>query len=289
MKRNKGLRRFSISALLTTSLLSGFLSCYPDQLQTAHATVTDEWTELQSTLSGIKGQYTTPPTLSEVVTNNYTAGLLLGNGDIGVVSDARNEKQTFYFSKSDFWDSKFQKLTIGGITISTPKVFVLPYSTSSSDTSTISSTSNAFDGNIETKWESLGQNVSSGDKWLTVDLQQPKLIDRWVVKNNGYPNRASNYQQYNSRDYKLQKSDDKTTWTDVDTVVGNTAESTNRSVPAFTARYVRLYITKLNQPTSDKASNGSEVAMIREFELYSNNVPIITSVTENMNTQIQNI
>jgi hypothetical protein len=40
----------------------------------------------------------------------------------------------------------------------------------------------------------------------------------------------------------LQKSDDGFTWTDVEKVSNNTEDRVDRSVPPFTARYIRLYL-----------------------------------------------
>jgi hypothetical protein len=56
--------------------------------------------------------------------------------------------------------------------------------------------------------------------------------------------------------FTLQKSDDGFTWTDVDKVTGNREERFERKVPAFTARYVRLYLPQ-GKPFS-----------INEFGLY---------------------
>jgi predicted alpha-1,2-mannosidase len=112
------------------------------------------------------------------------------------------------------------------------------------------------------KWCS---NVS-GDKWLKLDLGQNYTINRWVVKHCGAGGEPVNW---NTSDFKLQKSSDGNTWTDVDSVVGNTANITDRNVTAFTNRYVRLYITK---PTSDT----DIAARIYEFELYSSSGPTST-------------
>lgn len=67
---------------------------------------------------------------------------------------------------------------------------------------------------------------------------------------------------YNTRDFKLQKSMDGNSWTDVDTVTGNTANSTDRTVTPFNTRYIRLYIT------NPQTSSGNKAARIYEFELY---------------------
>lgn len=112
----------------------------------------------------------------------------------------------------------------------------------------------AVDGSAGTHWAS----TSSGPHWLTIDLGVSKTIKKWIVRNaqaGGEP--AS----YNTKNYKLQVSDNGTTFTDVDTVSGNTAAVTERSLSGSTGRYFRLYITTPN-------NNGDQVARIREFELY---------------------
>ena len=99
-------------------MLNGILMCSV-LLQSAAATA-DDWGELQSILSGIVGRYTAPPQLSDVVTNGYTAGQLLGNGDIAVTADARNHTHRFYIAKSGFFNPATQKLTFGSVAIMGP-------------------------------------------------------------------------------------------------------------------------------------------------------------------------
>jgi len=96
----------------------------------------------------------------------------------------------------------------------------------------------------------------AGDKWLRLDLGQNYTISRWVVKHAGAGGENA---AWNTRDFKLQKSSDGTTWTDVDTVTNNSANVTDRHVTAFTNRYVRLYVTN---------SGADSAARIYELELY---------------------
>lgn len=124
----------------------------------------------------------------------------------------------------------------------------------------------AVDGNINTKW----CQVSSSDMWLTVDLGQEYTINRWIVRHAGAGGESTTW---NTKDFKLQKSDDGSNWEDADVVSGNTDNVTNREVDPFTSRYVRLYITKPTN-TSDRA------ARIYELELYApessdNAIPIL--------------
>ncbi len=106
------------------------------------------------------------------------------------------------------------------------------------------------------KWCSV---YDSGDKWLSVDLGDYYSLDRWVVKHAGY---AGEDAAYNTRDFKLQRSLDGITWFDADTVSGNTASLTDRTVSPFTAKYVRLYITNATQ-------SDSQISRIYELEVYT--------------------
>ena len=112
----------------------------------------------------------------------------------------------------------------------------------------------ALDESTSSKW--CTQNA--GDKWLRVDLGATATINRWLVKHAGAGGEGTNW---NTKNFKLQKSSDGTNWTDVDTVTNNTANTTNRTVTPFTARYVRLYITT---PTQDTTT----YARIYDFEVY---------------------
>jgi hypothetical protein len=110
-------------------------------------------------------------------------------------------------------------------------------------------------GNGNSKWCS---DNSDSAKWLKIDLGQTYNISRWVVKHAGIGGESTSY---NTKNFKLQKSTDGINWTDVDTVTNNTSNITDRTVTAFSARYVRLYITAATQSTSN-------IARIYEFELY---------------------
>lgn len=114
--------------------------------------------------------------------------------------------------------------------------------------------SKSVDGSIapEKGWKSS----SSGNKWLQVDLGKNKTISRYVVKNAGTAYMSN---IYNTKDFKLQVSTNGTTWTDVDTVSGNTENIVYRNITSTTARYVRLYITN---------AGADNVARIQDFEVY---------------------
>jgi len=86
-----------------------------------------DWTTIQSLLKGIHGISTAPP--QNIVTPKYTAGALMGNGDIGVVAGDTTTSQRFYFGKSDFWGTHWNArhnapevsiLSLGNLTITSP-------------------------------------------------------------------------------------------------------------------------------------------------------------------------
>lgn len=113
----------------------------------------------------------------------------------------------------------------------------------------------AVDGRTDTQWFS----TSKGATWLNVDLGSQKTIVRWVVR---HAQSGGEPASYNTRNFKLQVSDDGKEYTDADTVSNNTSGVTERTINGVTGRYFRLFITKPNQ------LNGNQTARICEFELY---------------------
>lgn len=117
--------------------------------------------------------------------------------------------------------------------------------------------SKAVNGTINDLYDKWCQTQNTGTKWLQVDLGDFYTINRWVVKHAGAGGEIADY---NTKDFKLQYKVG-STWIDVDTVTGNTQNVTDRTVSAFIARYVRLFITT---PTN----NNDSAARIYEFEVY---------------------
>ncbi|HEX9061216.1 MAG TPA: discoidin domain-containing protein [Clostridia bacterium] len=101
---------------------------------------------------------------------------------------------------------------------------------------------------------------SSKEKWLKIDLGGLYEINRWIVCHAGVY--ESWHPEYNTRDFRLQYSEDGTNWTTADTVTQNTANVTDRRNLTFLARYVRLYIDY-----SDQVNNAC--ARIYELQLYN--------------------
>ncbi len=117
---------------------------------------------------------------------------------------------------------------------------------------------NAVDDKPTTRWSS----ADTGDKWLQVDLLKSMEICRWKVVNAG-----SESADYITKEYKLQSLSG-ANWVDIDTVQNNTLNETNRQVSPFTARYVRLYITKSQQNESEPMTR------IHEFSVFGSESPL---------------
>lgn len=117
------------------------------------------------------------------------------------------------------------------------------------------SAGNAVDDLLNTRWRSAGTGTQS----LTVDLGLTHVLDRWVVKHAG-----ANWENdlNNTRDFKLQVSNDGTNYTDADTVSGNEEKSTDRKIAPVIGRYVRLSIVQGTQTAGDGK------ARIQEFKVY---------------------
>ncbi len=107
----------------------------------------------------------------------------------------------------------------------------------------------AVDGNLNTSFTiHADDKLSHGDDWLQVDLEQPYRIDHYVVCSQTADS------EYRVTSFTLQRSDDDRHWTDVETVhepdgplehyYGIPMSRIARSVPVFTARFVRIYFPK---------------------------------------------
>lgn len=128
--------------------------------------------------------------------------------------------------------------------------------TASSVSSPAEGPSSAVDGSQSTMWTSL----TGGTNRLTVDLDQPSEIQRWVVRHAGIDGQP---EELNTSDYTLQVGDDGQTFSDLDAVTGNVLELTDRPASAR-ARFVRLLVTQGTRPGADGR------ARIAEFEVFGN-------------------
>jgi hypothetical protein len=119
--------------------------------------------------------------------------------------------------------------------------------------------------NGDSKW-CIDQPDADGAKWIKLDLGKSYEINRWVIyhADGGHEPDA-----YNTRDFKLQRSDDGDHWRDIDAVIGNSENVTDRTVTPFTARYVRLYIMKPTQQGLSSQTGEWGAVRIYEIELYN--------------------
>lgn len=115
----------------------------------------------------------------------------------------------------------------------------------------------AVDGKTDTKW---CDNTSAAIKWLKLDLGKVYQINEWKVMNAAI-NESANAPFWNTKDFRLQKSDDGATWTDVDVVKDNAQSIVDRYLPApVAARYLRLYVSK--------GAADSNIVRLYELEVY---------------------
>lgn len=134
----------------------------------------------------------------------------------------------------------------------------------------------ALDGNFTPGGGYDGWTSAIGNpQWLMVDMGKEVTFNRWVVHNDGSARPAEGAN--NTSDCQLQiwagegapNGDDASGWTDVDAVVGNTANVIDRSLSENkSARYIRLYITKGTTETTADSRNNPR-GRIAAFELYN--------------------
>lgn len=118
----------------------------------------------------------------------------------------------------------------------------------------------AVDGDNFTSWAPK----DTPPYWLTVDLEDTYLLNRWVVRLQGtsplFDGMATS--PLNAADFRLQVSVDGSNWHDADIVEGNTYSVTLRDLNLIPARYARLYVTR---PTS---LDINQDLVVYEFEVY---------------------
>ena len=108
--------------------------------------------------------------------------------------------------------------------------------------------------------------ITSFSRWLcntvpanlTVDLGSVNVITSWAVKHMGVAGWPA--PNYNMTDYALQGSINNTNWVTLDTVSGNSASTTIRSI-LCAYRYVRVYVT-------GGIRTNPQLASLMEFEVY---------------------
>nr|WP_238341513.1 discoidin domain-containing protein [Actinopolymorpha rutila] len=112
------------------------------------------------------------------------------------------------------------------------------------------------DAELDAWVNSSGHNPT----WLAVDLGSARSIGRFVVR---HAEAGGLDATLNTRDFTLQSSDNNKQWVDRDSVVDNESAVTDRVLSPFSARYVRLVITK---PVADIVTD--RTARVYELEVY---------------------
>lgn len=115
---------------------------------------------------------------------------------------------------------------------------------------------NAVNGTITALSRWLCNSVPA---FLTVDTGALYLVNHWVVRHMpvaGWPS-----PDYANSDFKLQGSTNNSTWVDIDSLVGNTASITDRTITPVVFRYFRVYVSK-------GLRCNTQMASIMEFEVY---------------------
>ena len=114
-------------AVFAASSFALGLACFANRCGAQSANSAD-WATVQRIVGRIHGVSSAPP--DNLVTPKFTAGALMGNGDVGIVAgDSDMSQQTFRFGKSDFWGTHWNDshkapevsiLSFGSLTISSP-------------------------------------------------------------------------------------------------------------------------------------------------------------------------
>lgn len=112
----------------------------------------------------------------------------------------------------------------------------------------------ALDGSLSSKWCALGD----APHWMKIDLGSPHQLVKFVVHHAEAGGEPS---AFNSKAFKIEISNDGTTWREAVHVSANEQAISEHSIPMTAARYIRFWI---DQPTQ----SGDQAARIFEFEAY---------------------
>ncbi|QNK55921.1 S-layer homology domain-containing protein [Paenibacillus sp. PAMC21692] len=243
-------------------------------------TMEEEWEKLREKLVNIKGIQTS---YASAYTSGFTAGQLLGNGEIGVVSEPNVNSHKFYLSHASLWNDRDnhatdrdldQKITFGGLTLSSSDEKHYSFNIYSPETRV--GVDSLYDGDFATKWVSVKPSSTNVHvpKTIYIDFGKEITFDRWAIYHNSYSaggDLGSAYAIYNNKDYRLERYiagadgdvTDPENYEVVDSVTGNTGNRTDRPIDPITGQKFRLYISKPH----DRLNN--QFAAVREIEFYS--------------------
>ena len=112
----------------------------------------------------------------------------------------------------------------------------------------------AVDGDPASRWSAGG----NAEKWLALDLGTARNISRWALTTSSITDGRT---EQNLNGFKLQRSEDGTTWTDVDKVEDNRSAIVDRITAPFTAKQVRILVTKETRKPTDKTARIQEIVL----------------------------
>ncbi|WP_066375362.1 discoidin domain-containing protein [Herbidospora mongoliensis] len=265
MRTTRGILAAAVAASLLTALPAN----------AAVPTADQQWAEIQQLVGAVKGRWTTQ-TYSGAVSRTMPDTALLGNGDIGVTSGGGQGSKTFYISKGDFWTSAGSPslVALGNVSISadttiTATNLALGSTATASGSHPSFPPSRAVSGAWGSGYEGWVSEVGK-PQWLRLDLGSAKTFRRYILKHDqaARPGEAAN----NAKNWTVEAGTDGQTWTTIDTVTGNTAATSDRTIAPVTARYLRLNLTEPTQGTTADSLNNPR-ARVGAFELYDTEGP----------------
>jgi len=143
--------------------------------------------------------------------------------------------------------------------------------TASSTSSALQEAKYANDGNTATSWSSVVTNTAANSQWISVDLGSSYEIVK--VRLNW---KEDSYAKY----YKIQVSNDNTTWIDVYTTISGDGEVDEIRLPSVKARYVRM--------SASLKGNPSTAYSLYDFNVYGYGASSIKTKFYNQITDAQN-
>lgn len=234
-----------------------------------------EWDSLKAKLSAYNAEWENAD--FNAVTGCMPDSALLGNGDMGAVSSGSETQKTYLLTKGDFWNcgnmntnnlhgadpNRISPVSLGGITIESASegrqgleaaVEACGYIPDSDPYYTYDP-----DGIIDNKmtqdneeWACNINHGTAGEHWFIIDLQEEISLKKYELYHQAAmkPGEAN----MNTDSYQVLVSTDKTEWTEIESVTGNTDNVTvNELEEAIPARYIKVNITKPN-PNRDNTA-----------------------------------
>ena len=282
MKRKKILKQLTALALFGSLVVSTAVPTAGMTEVKATETTDGNWEEIQSIIGRYYGEWN-DTLYSGLISNTLPNTALLGNGDVGIASGGNADEKKFYISKGDFWTYRGNPLPIGGVTIKEQeketddkeKNLAPQYKEVTASNyyyyngEIIFPPEDAVNGDMQQTPSGYGwvTDITQDPVWLQLEFENPITVARYVVKGDGAVREG--YEQNNPSEFRLQYSDsgESDSWKDADIVTNNDESIYDKNLDkTFSAKYVRLYITK---PLQAGNNDPNPRARIGQFELYS--------------------